>query len=438
MTCERENTLPLMGIVMSLCDAMDLVSPHVIHHHHRVAYIADSIAEALGLPPEERANLLWAGLLHDSGAFALRDRLQYLEFELSDPGCHAELGYRLLQGVAFLDKAGHLIRYHHTRWDGGLGAEHMGEPVPLGSHILHLADRLAVISGSQQGILCRADSLVERMREQSGSMFVPELVDILAGLAARYHFWLDLTSPSIRRVLEGQVCAIAVPMDLAALRDVSRILCRLIDFRSRFTATHSRGVAVAAATLGRYARLDQETCDMLEIAGHIHDVGKLAIPLELLEKPGRFTQDDFSIIKSHPYHTYRVLENVTKLDNIRRWASFHHERLDGRGYPFCLKGDDLSVEARIVAVADVFTALAEDRPYRPGMSSPEVSNVLERMAASGHLDPDLVSLLVKNSEELHARRVRFQAAAAAEYRLLRSPGATFPDPSWPASAVAGA
>ena len=120
-----ENTLPtapgalsvaVFDMVLGLSQAMDLISPAVVDHHKRAAYIADAIAGACGLPPAERADILLAGLLHDCGALSLRDRLQAMEFEAINPHLHAETGWLLLRGFPPFAVAAELVRHHHAVW----------------------------------------------------------------------------------------------------------------------------------------------------------------------------------------------------------------------------------------------------------------------------------------------------------------------------------
>jgi HD-GYP domain-containing protein (c-di-GMP phosphodiesterase class II) len=412
--------IPLLNMVMSLSDAMDLVNPAVIDHHKQVAYIAQCIAREIGLSSEDRADVLWAGLLHDAGAFSLKERMEFLEFEADDAHRHGELGYRLMSGFEPLVTASQFVRFHHVRWNGGEGSTFAGCPVPLGSHIIHLADRIAVAAGPADGVLSRVDDVVTRVRAQSGKMFVPELVDAFAGLAGTYCFWLDAKSSSIRRIIENLDVSVTVRLDMDTLLSAATVFCRLIDFRSRFTSTHSRGVAATAKTIGRYAGLPEKNQEMLEVAGCLHDLGKLAVPLELIEKPGQFTPQDFDVMRIHPYHTFRVLENIEELREINFWASCHHERLNGSGYPFCYHASDLPAEARIIAVADVFTALREDRPYRPGMSERAALGILRDMVDDRLLDGEFASLLRIHFDEVDATRASIQSGAKAEYRLLWS------------------
>jgi len=158
---------------------------------------------------------------------------------------------------------------------------------------------------------------------------------------------------------------------------------------------------------------------MMKIAGNLHDLGKLAVPVEILEKPGALTAAEFNIVKAHTYYTYKVLRNFRDMENIREWAAYHHERLDGNGYPFHLQAAELSLGARVMAVADVFTAITEDRPYRAGMAPDRASQVLVDMAANKALDGDVVQLLLDNFADVNQLRVLAQTASREEYQAFR-------------------
>ena len=141
----KEPQVHLFDLAMCLSSAMDLVSPVLVNHHKQVAHIAFSIGVTLGLTREERNELALAGLLHDSGALSAKDRLNTLQFELVGPHKHAEAGYLLLKNFEPLSTVALLVRYHHVPWNEGTGSEFKGRQVPMGSHILHLADRIAVL-----------------------------------------------------------------------------------------------------------------------------------------------------------------------------------------------------------------------------------------------------------------------------------------------------
>lgn len=140
---------------------------------------------------------------------------------------------------------------------------------------------------------------------------------------------------------------------------------------------------------------------MLELAGLLHDVGKLAVPNTILEKEGSLTYEERAQIQVHPYFTFRILDRIQGLEIVKEWASFHHERLDGTGYPFQIEEDELSLGSRILAVADVYAALSEKRPYKEPLPSSQVVALLRRNAAHGGLDPFVVEIVASLPEHTH-------------------------------------
>ena len=153
----------------------------------------------------------------------------------------------------------------------------------------------------------------------------------------------------------------------------------------------------------------------MEAAGYLHDLGKLAIPNSILEKNGKLTMEEFSLMKSHTYYTYSVLNTIGGLQQIAEWGAYHHERLDGSGYPFHCKATELSIGARIMMVADIFTATAEDRPYRKGMTREEVTKILKDFASRNLLEKRIVDLVVDNYQEIFFFMKQKQDAAREFY-----------------------
>jgi HD-GYP domain-containing protein (c-di-GMP phosphodiesterase class II) len=156
--------------------------------------------------------------------------------------------------------------------------------------------------------------------------------------------------------------------------------------------------------------------DLMGVAGNLHDLGKLAIPNSILEKPGGLNKEETAIMKSHTYYTYFVINTIGGgLKQIAEWAAYHHEKLDGSGYPFHCGADELSTGARILMVADIFTALAEDRPYRQGMTREGVGQILQQYADRSLLDGRMVHLVRENYGEIHAQMAEKQAIAREFY-----------------------
>jgi HD-GYP domain-containing protein (c-di-GMP phosphodiesterase class II) len=420
----KELKVPLFELVSCLSNAMDMVDPRLVDHHNQVAYTALRISKELGLSFIKQQELVLASMLHDIGALSLSEKLTALQFEIENPHQHAEIGYLLLKTHGPFTDIANLIRFHHVPWHDGEGAEFSGEKVSLSSHIIHLADRIAVSVDKRHEILAQVPNISSQIERGSGEIFVPELVNIFKDLAQREYFWCDLVSKNIGSILSKEVILPTIEQDIDNLISLAKVFAHIIDFRSRFTATHSSGVSTTAATLAKFARFTERECKMMAIAGYLHDLGKLAVPIEILEKPAKLSDDEFNIMRHHTYFTYRALEAIDGFETINTWASFHHERINGSGYPFHYKGRDIPLGSRIVAVADVFTAITEDRPYRKGMTEDNAIHVLQEMADNLFLDGDLVTLLKEHFDEINLARKIAQASAVQEYeQFMKLPAA---------------
>ena len=422
--------IPLFDLVMSLSGAIDLVSKELVDHHKQVAYIALRIATEMGVAPETQRDIGLAGMLHDIGALSLEERLNALKFEADDPSRHAATGHLLLSEIDPLagTNIARLVECHHVFW-GHDDTKDNDDDVLLACHILHLADRIAVLIDKDQYILAQCDTIVEKINENSSKMFSPKLVKTFNALAKEEFFWLDTVSPVIGAILKRRLSLTELNLDLKGLLGLSDIFRRIIDFRSSFTASHSSGVAASAESLAKLYGFSKTECLMMRIAGHLHDLGKLAVPVEILEKPGKLGKAEFEIIRSHSYYTYRILEPLEAISQIIEWAAFHHERLNGNGYPFHLDEGELSLGARIMAVADVYTALTEDRPYRKPMGSGKALAILDDMVKSGALDGDVVSMLKRNFNDVKHFLNQVEQSTHSEYKrfsIISSP----PSPGW--------
>ena len=178
---------------------------------------------------------------------------------------------------------------------------------------------------------------------------------------------------------------------------------------------HSAGVAASAKKLAELAGMSEEECLMMEIAGNLHDIGKLRVPRAILEKPGKLDEEEFNVVKEHTYYTRLILMDVEGFGKIADWAGFHHEKLNGRVYPFHFDAPMLDQGARIMAVADIFSAITEERPYRKGMDKENALKVLHENVESGGISGELVELLEAHYEEVDAARDARSREAGKRY-----------------------
>ena len=410
----------LFDLVSPLAKAIDMMSPAVADHHMRVTYLAFRLAQELRLPSEEVRDLVIAGALHDIGGFSLNERVDILQFEDIRPNRHAIAGYLLLKDFEPFAKAAEMVRYHHKPWDHGEGAQDNGNPVPRGSHILHLADRVAVLLNNSKGVLGQVDGVRDIIEKRKGSVFVPEFAEALARLTTRDYIWLEAVSGATETVLRREIAMQRSELDLDDLIGLSRLLCRIIDFKSEFTATHSSGVVAAAVTLSEHVGFSAHERQLIRIAAYLHDLGKLAIPSEILEKKDRLTEEEWNIMRTHVFYTYQILDPIDILKTVASWGALHQERMNGTGYPFGRDADDLPLGARIMAVADVFVALTEDRPYRKGMTEEAVREIFAEMRDKNELDAHLVDLALEHYDEINERRAEAQSDAMQEYEAFKA------------------
>lgn len=410
--------LDMYKLLIALSEATDLVSPALANHHKQVSYIAYRIGQTLEMGEDNLRDLALAGALHDIGGLSLASRLETLDFEMSEPDHHSVSGAVLLAMFKPFSHLSNIIRFHHQYWDNGRGEAHNNEPVPYLTHILHLADRIAVLINQQTEVLQQVKSIVAKINENKGRMFHPEIADAFQELSIRESFWFDVAAPQKCPMFNDESIFGISEMIEQDMLDLTSLFCRVIDFRSCFTATHSSGVAAIAKVLAAKAGLDAAECKQVQLAGLLHDLGKLVVPQEILEKETPLTKNDYEVIRRHPYYSQRILKTVPGFDNICTWSAYHHERLDGSGYPFHVKGDEIPFGARILSVADTFTALTEVRPYRSGTSSRGTLKFLDSQVIENKLDGDIVSLISQDIETFHGVREKAQSDSFKRHTMF--------------------
>lgn len=406
--------ISLYALLNSISNAQDLVSPNLSNHHQQVAYLSYILARELKLSIEEQRDIFLAGLVHDIGALSKNERLEIIEKEPIYINNHAFIGAKLLEEFKPMQNSAKMIKFHHLSWDNGKGSIYKEEMVPFGSHIIHLADRVCTMIKKDHNILSQIPQIIDQINEKSDAVFEPKTTKTLTELGEIEYVWLDLISNLPANKVNSKLFNI-VELDINDITELVLIFSHIIDFRSSFTARHSAGVAKIAEQLAKLEGFSPFDSHMMLIAGYLHDIGKLAIDNEVLEKPSKLNEDEFNQIRSHTYFTYQILDSIPQFQLIKEWASYHHERIDGKGYPFHIKGNDLSLGSRIMAVADVFTAITEKRPYRDGMNDRQTVKILYDMVGSGALDEKVVNILINNFQMIKELREKSQHDVAVQY-----------------------
>lgn len=370
-----------------------------LNHSKRTTYIALKLGEHFNLSEITMQKLYITALLHDIGAAnSLKESHISNTFVIE----HCKKGSEIIKDFPVYSNISPLILFHHENFDGSGAMGLKGDEIPFVSQLIRLSDLVELLYSEKSPSHVQKNSIIEWVKSNSNSIFSQELVDGFLYIAEVDIFWFDIENISFMDfILDNISPKLGISLDLFQFEKIAYILASIIDNKSAFTAKHSRGIADLAYMVSKHVGYSDEKCLQMKIAGLLHDIGKLAIPNSILDKNGSLTEDEFSIIKSHVYFTKVILDRIEDIREISDWASNHHEKLNGNGYPRKLDAPKLSEECRIMCVCDIYQALTEDRPYRSGLNSHRALAILDGMIDDGLICNDalnkLKATLVENS-----------------------------------------
>lgn len=388
-------------VTYALSEALDLVGVDDVFHGKRVAYMAAECLKHERAPQAAVDDAIHLGMLHDCGVSTTETHARLVsELDWDGSQAHAERGHRLLSKVQAFRRYAPAVRYHHAHWEHLAHAELDGD-TRRDANLLFLVDRVDALrtqypNGDPQG----AAAILNTLRANRGGMFAPALVDLFAATAARPSFWFYLEDEALETYFRDWLEAGRVErVAFGTLKEVALMFADVVDAKSPFTHRHSLGVAALAVFLARRLRLTPAQIQTIELAALLHDLGKLRVTDAILDKRGPLDSTERRVVSHHAFVSGLILSKIKGFREIGHLAALHHETLDGRGYPYRLEGAQLPVEARIVAVADIFQALVQERPYRRALEASSALAEIERLAAAGKLDGDIAGVLRANLEE---------------------------------------
>lgn len=402
--------------------ALDYVGVDDRSHGRRVGLICHRIAHHLGWDRDKRHFILLAGMLHDCGVSSTATHQKLVdEIEWSGADEHCVRGEFFLSSFEPFEPYCQAVRYHHTRWENL--PEDMPHEVKELANLIFLADRLDVeycvfsLTHPPYKVLQKKSDILGRLDPFIGSLFSPTLFQAAREAVQRDSFWLELRDEyldeAIFETLDFADHKVVLSFD--QVEALGELISLIVDAKSPFTHYHSLRVADLAYTISGFMGLKEKERRTLRIAGLLHDVGKLRTPDEILEKPNALTDDEISQMRSHPLDSKRVLKAIFPHTPIAKWASEHHEKLDGSGYPFGWAGDQIDIPTRILTIADIFQALCQKRPYRARLHAEKVINIMEAMQEKGQLDAEIFALTKANANELYKIAIREGSRMAPEH-----------------------
>ncbi len=400
---ENNKQISSKGVFISLVKSIDAYNWLLKDHHRRVTAFAYQLGSEYGLGAKRLAKLVIAASIHDIGAIYVAERDQLTKMDVDDPEPHQINGARILRGIKPLEGVRRIIRRHHVRYEDMLTGQVNPADICEECWFLHLADRIDI------GTLMFADDsdphgrIRETIRPRFGRDFLPELAGTFERAANSEEFWRNADQTAYQELLLSAVDTELADMGPADLESYALLFGRIVDHKSHWTLTHSRSVGFVAERIGELMNLPGETRSKLRIAGYLHDIGKIAVPAEILEKPSPLDRTEYSTMQTHALFSSLILSGNDDLADIGRWAGNHHERRDRSGYPMKIGEDRFETEMDIIAYADIFTALLEARPYRASLDKDEAMDILRELSplklskevfsvVSAHFD-DLATLL---------------------------------------------
>ena len=447
MSTGQAQNIHLAEIVGALSYALDITEGQPVGHSIRCCWIGMHVGRAIGLDDAALSDLYYTLLLKDVGCSSNAARLcqlylandlqfksdykfidhtlpQLLGFILSHTGMKESLAERFRAVVNIVRNGGEIarelietrchrgadiarqMRFSETvaqgildldeHWNGKgqpLGLE--GESISLGARIALLAQVIDVFytSGGPR------DAMRE-VRQRKGIWFDPNLVDVFEDIAGDPNFWVGLGAADIEaRVLALEPVQLVITIDDDYLDDVAAGFAKVVDSKSPYTSGHSDRVALFADMIAEAMGLSADRRRWLKRAALLHDIGKLGVSNQVLDKPGKLDDAEFDEIKRHPELGETILSRIAAFADLARIAATHHEKLDGTGYPRRLTAEHLPLETRIVTTADIFDALTADRPYRPAMPVSKALAIMSDMAGSA-IDPVCLAALRRAVELL--------------------------------------
>jgi HD-GYP domain-containing protein (c-di-GMP phosphodiesterase class II) len=414
----------LSEVLAALSHALDLTEGQPLGHTIRTCLIGMRIAEDLQLAADDRSALFYALLLKDAGCSSNAARMaalfgsddRYVKPRMKVVDWHnrvglafqtalnvgagrpiaervrhfmaiartegmtrdliavrCERGASIARQLGFPESTAQAIRSLDEHWCGlGYPEGLKEEEIPLLARIANIAQTLEAFHDSH-GV----SGAMQVAKKRRGSWFDPELVDIVLKWERDGEWWRGLRAANTREQLVAAEPADKVRfVDDDGLDEIAKAFADIIDAKSPYTFHHSSRVADYARCIAGELGLDADEQRRLYRAGLLHDIGKLGVSNQILDKAGSLTPAEWHQVREHPKYTLSILSQVSAFGDFAWTAALHHEKLDGSGYAWGLKGKQLDLAARILAVVDIYDAVTTERPYRSGMDHGAAMEIL--------------------------------------------------------------
>ena len=386
-------TIPMDKLCRLFSNALDIIEKEQIgaseHHSIRVAALCAAMGKRLGYDDDTLSALATCALFHDSALSEFPLSKDRLHCNADNMTLHCERGQQNVDWLPFKKDISGYILFHHEHGNGkGPFGKREGE-YPFEAALIAVADSVDLVYRLQRvkadELFALRDKIAQRSSQYSTQDAVAVFLDILDNDMLE-----SLRDENIAETLNRLLPRWDVDVSEQVVLNVAQFIAKIIDFKSKFTSKHTSQIANRTWLMAEYYGYNKKECTALYLAAALHDIGKIATPIEVLEKPGKLDKDEYQTIMKHVRSTYDWLCELSDLGLIINWAADHHEKLDGTGYPFGKKGSELDFNARIIACLDIYQAVSESRPYHGARSHEETMPILFGMAEKGFIDAKIV------------------------------------------------
>ena len=377
------NQITLENIMLICQKCFSYLDARIDDHPSQVAYLYWRLLDNRGTySKKELYDLVTIALLHDIGSYKTQDFDKFLNID-SPSYDHAIYGALFIKHFSPISHLSDIILYHHSDY------ESYESPYKPETSLLYFIDRMSIFFNYSWQI----EDFFLSLNTEIDSQFISEFHEI-----NRKENLIDNIQTGYFKQLLRNFFAKSIQSPENAIKYLSMI-SYTIDLRSECTLLHTIMVSAISNFLAQKMNYNHSMVQKISLAAMLHDIGKISTPINILEKPGKLTNEEMEIMREHVTITYEILENLGSRD-VQEYASYHHEKLDGTGYPFGLKKDQLSIPARIIIVADIMGALMAARSYKESFPKDRIINILSELAAQSQIDQSLVDLVINEYDDI--------------------------------------
>lgn len=393
------------SVIHVVLRALSSIDTRLIEHGERVAFIIYEMLPELSLQEDiDQQTLLLLALLHDLGAYKTEEINHLLRFETGEALPHTVYGYLFFKYFTQLKPYADIILYHHTSY-----------PELAKSSCSYKAYTQLLFFADRVDILLRTGQDLHRIQQNCHQCFHPYLPDRFFQAEKKRHITARILTGQYKEVIYQQISAMHFTNQ--EILEFLNLLVYAMDFRSPHTVAHTANTTTISLQLGMLMQLDDQDLQNLYYGAIFHDLGKISIPVTILEKAGALTNEEMKTMRTHVEKTDAILRGIVS-DKVCDIAIRHHEKLDGSGYPQRLTAKELTLTQRIVAVADILSALCGKRSYKDRFPKEKILQILNQMVQSGQLCPNVCAALFANYDSIHAKTQQTEQAMQQLYQKI--------------------